>query len=177
MMRVAIRYRLPLFLAGLCGFLAWHVFDLMREPTSPPLVQVAASPAPRPKAPALAQHAPPTPPATEFESILKRPLFSPSRRPFAVAEPKPVVRRVKQSAPPKPSLPKLAVDLLGTVTSGNEAVALVSSAHGSKPTAVRQGEKYDGWEIVAITRGVVIFERAGKRQSVELQYRAKQTLP
>jgi general secretion pathway protein N len=83
-------------------------------------------------------------PIDEFSETRDRPLFSPTRRP-----PAPVLASVSTIvAPPPPPLPPPSVVLLGVVSDGNGALAMIRG--GQKTIRARLGEEIEGWLVTQI---------------------------
>lgn len=111
-------------------------------------------------------------PLDRLSATRERPLFAPSRRPPPPPPPAPVVRQVE--APPAPP-PTLA--LLGIVTDGEGARAMVRTQASDKVIRARLGDQIGGWRVTQIEarrlilslddRSVsyVLFERLGEKKA------------
>lgn len=91
------------------------------------------------------------PPQEQFAVINARAAFDPARQ--AVAELPPITDSPAAAAP--------QVTLVGVILGGSDAVALLLKADG-QTISVRPGQSVDGWQIVRIALGQVVF-RAGTR--------------
>ena len=109
-------------------------------------------------------------PARLLSATRERPLFSPSRRP-----PPPVVAAAPVAAlsppppaPPAPSPPpeKPPVDLVGTILSEKDRIAIFVNPTSNLTTRVRQGDKESGWTLRTVEpRSAVLVKNT---QSVTL---------
>ena len=107
---------------------------------------------PRPPATALARLPVFAPaPQDRFAIVNARAVFDPARR--AVTEPS-MAATANTASPPQ-------VTLVGVVSDGTTAVALLLRANGQAVSA-RTGQSVDGWQITRIAPGLVAF-RAGTR--------------
>jgi hypothetical protein len=88
----------------------------------------------------LARHLLQSLPAT-----LKRPLFTPSRRP-PPPEPAPIVR-VEPSPPPPPPAAQPTVVLVGTMIDAQGPQAILRAGSDNKDMRVRVGDDVSGWKI------------------------------
>jgi hypothetical protein len=77
-------------------------------------------------------------------ATLKRPLFTPSRRP-PPPEPTPIVR-VEQPQPPQPAA-QPAIVLVGTMIDSQGPQAILRSGGDNKDMRVRVGDDVSGWKI------------------------------
>jgi general secretion pathway protein N len=84
-----------------------------------------------------------------------RPLFSPSRRPYA--PPPTAVRRAPASPPPTPP----ALVLLGIVVDADGARAFVRAAEG-KTVRLRIGEEISGWSVAQIEQRRLVLSLADR---------------
>jgi hypothetical protein len=84
-------------------------------------------------------------PLDQLSATRERPLFAPSRRP-PPPPPPPVVQRVE---PPKPIDPPSVV-LIGIVTEGGEARALIRTQSSNKVARARLGDEVGSWTVTAI---------------------------
>ena len=100
------------------------------------------------------------PPQDEIEVIAARPLFSPSRRPFVVAEeePEPTAAR---SLPP--------VTLIGVLLTEQQRTALLQAAGQGAPSWVREGNAIEGWQVERIEQSRVHLRAGDRVETVELR--------
>lgn len=126
-------------------------------PAPAPLPAVAPEPRVRPvEAPHAARHA---------DTILQRPLFSPTRRP-ATAAAAPVIL----AARPIPPL------LAGTVVAGRqERFALVLLPSAQRPVIVREGDTVGRFRVVRIGAGEIVAD--GPDGQIALRIRSSQAAP
>jgi hypothetical protein len=80
-----------------------------------------------------------------LSATLKRPLFSPGRRPAPSAPVAPY-----EAPPPPPPAAEPAVTLVGTVLDGGGAQAILRSAGATADVHVRVGDEVSGWKVVDI---------------------------
>jgi hypothetical protein len=137
---------------GLAGAM---VFEL----SSPFAPQVTAA---HPAAP-LPEFAPPPdpfdpPPRDLFAEIAARPLFSPSRRPFA-AEDEPAANLQDESS---------AIELVGTLLTEQGRAALLQP-QGQNARWVLAGQQIAGWQVVAIQRDEVSLRLDDEAKTLELR--------
>ncbi len=150
---------LPPLLLVVCGALSWLIYrELMLAPSTEAAAK--ASTAVATTLPAL----PPEPqfsmlPIEDFQAILERPLFSPSRRP-------PTVGSVEFSAP----TPDVSFLLKGILINGDEHTALFRSQRGDELMRLREGDKMEGWTLVRIEADQVILARGEIEKILELTY-------
>lgn len=97
----------------------------------------------------------------DLGDISGRPLFIPGRRPPAVpvAEPLP---------PVQPPAPMPAMTLIGTMTAGAARLALLRPVGGDKTLALSEGQALDGWLLVAVQPGRVLFRQGDTAQELVL---------
>ena len=101
-----------------------------------------------------------------YGAIVDRPLFDPSRKkyePPAVPDVAPTDDTPVVAAPPDPTAPQL----LGVVTSDNQAIVVVRGGDGVV-LRLAQGEAIDGWRVIAIRPRGIDVERDGVRQSLDM---------
>lgn len=92
-----------------------------------------------------------SPNADWLDTIVERPIFSVSRRPFSAAVELPTAR-------PEPETKALALTLAGTLLAGESRIALL--AHPTDGLLrLRQGQKVDGWRIDEIREDEVRLRR------------------
>lgn len=100
------------------------------------------------------------PPRDEIEAIAERPLFSPSRRPFVLAEEKPEPEPVR-------SLP--AVTLIGVLLTEQQRTALLQAVGHGDPSWVREGNQIQGWQVERIEQSRVHLRAGDQMETVELR--------
>ena len=83
-------------------------------------------------------------PLDHLSATRERPLFSPSRRPLA-PPPAPVAQRVE---PPKIDPPRIV--LVGIVSEGGAARALIRTPSSNKVVGARFGDEIASWTVTAI---------------------------
>lgn len=95
------------------------------------------------------------------QTILTRPLFSPSRRP-------PNIQVAATSAPP-PSLPRLS----GIVIDGKQRRVIFAADDGGKTVTVAEGGTFDGYKVELIDARGVTVAGSGGRQVLRPRYDTK----
>ncbi len=164
---VKARRLLPIGLLLGCIGLSWLIYqDLV---TLPPEVQSQTLKiSPSQTLPALvAQSKFSMPSINTFRETIQRPVFSQSRRP---PEAQPVA---KKATPEQP----LELTVMGIIFSPKERIAFVSpqgKKSRSRPEPLLQlneGEKYEGWTVVGITRKGVTLRQDDTEVSFELDFR------
>ncbi len=96
------------------------------------------------------------PPEDSFAAINARPLFDPARR--AVAEPE--IAGTQSVTPPD-------LTLVGVAIGGGASIALLKKADAS--LSVRLGDTVDGWKLVHIEAGFVVFHAGATDYTVPLR--------
>jgi len=84
-------------------------------------------------------------PIAQFDEIVRRPLFSTTRRP---PQPKPIIRRkpvIAKPAPPRE--PPLRLTLVGIVSNNGKPIALVRDRLSKTTLRVARGDKVQGWKV------------------------------
>lgn len=98
------------------------------------------------------------PPRHAFAEITARPLFSDSRRPFAV-----------DSKPEEDTaVEKIAIELVGTLVTEQSRAALLQP-HGQNARWLRAGESIGNWQVKAIESNQVRLSSADEAKTVELR--------
>jgi hypothetical protein len=123
----------------------------------PPLAEGAADTAYRPPAVTLPAAYDP-PPEDRFAVINDRPLFDPARQP--VAEPQ--IAGTQSVTPPD-------LTLIGVAIGGGASIALLKKADAPASLSVRLGETIDGWKLVHIEPGFVVFHAGASDYTVPLR--------
>ena len=100
-----------------------------------------------------------------FSEITERPLFTEGREP--PAEPVKAAVTAKQSP--------LRLHLEGVAISPEAKIAVVRDLSTNKILHLATGTKHQGWELVAVTDTVAIFERNGQKEQLTLVDRNRQT--
>jgi hypothetical protein len=102
-------------------------------------------------------------PAEAPAAILEKPLLNPERSPLIEASSEAAAdEEAAQTLPP----PQLVGAVIRTRGSG---VALVLSAAG-ETLMLRPGEETDGWQLVSVGSGQAVFDQAGRRETVTLDF-------
>ena len=107
-------------------------------------------------------------PLSALAATLKRPLFSPSRRPPApmVASAAVLAPLPPPPPPPAPDHPNLA--LVGTVAAGSEGIAVLVDPMTHNAVRLRTGEGHEGWILQSVDRWTATLQKKGG-QSEELE--------
>ncbi len=151
-------------LAGLvvaCCALVWVIYQQLAAapgpslPSEPQGMQVASVPELPPEADFS------MPPIDNFDAILLRPIFSPTRSPLS--EEGPAEEVVSGD---------LSFSLKGIIVGGKERVALFRPNDGTKVVRVSQGGRLAGWTVVAIEPDQVTLERGEARKVMEPSFDA-----
>jgi hypothetical protein len=101
--------------------------------------------------------------ASGFEAIVKRPLFSQTRRPSPPPEPAPPPISASQEPPAAP----LAATLIGIVISPDMRSAVLRMADG-KNVAVAEGDSVDGWKLSEVMPDAARFKHVAT--TIELSF-------
>jgi hypothetical protein len=94
-----------------------------------------------------------------FESVLERPLFSPSRRPAPAEEI--AAPNVEQ---------EFGYTLKGVLIDIEARIALLSHKGGAGTVRQAEGTKIDGWLLKEVEADFVVVERNGEEEIVELLF-------
>ncbi len=98
----------------------------------------------------------------DFESVLERPLFSPSRRPAPVEE------------GAAPAVGQEFDYILKGVLIDNEArIALLYHKGGAGTVRQAEGTKIDGWLLKEVEGDFIVVERNGEERIVELNFQSQ----
>lgn len=108
-------------------------------------------------------------PLGNYEEIVERPLFRPSRRPPDPEETDEAeaLRAAKEAQKPQVHVKDLFA-LSGIVVTDKKTVALLQDIKNNKSLRVREGEKLEGWQIVEIFPNSVLFSNNGHSEALEL---------
>ena len=155
----SIGWSTSLWLLICAGLGAIVVLELSSSLPLAPEVTAAAPAALPAAAPAPPRFEPP--PAGAFEDIALRPLFFASRRPFEPTAP------VEEGAAPVAE-PALAVELVGTLVTGEGRAALLQPA-GENASWRREGDKIAGWRIGTIEPERITLRQGEKIETLELR--------
>jgi hypothetical protein len=146
-------------LVAALGYVNWRVLQL--EPVASPaegrieLASVSAMPD--------LQLGPSEQPAlSDFDGIVRRPLFNASRRPFVQSEP-PAAREPARAPPPPPDL-----RLVGVAIEADRKQALLRT--GQQPVArwVKEGESIDGWLLRSVRADVAVIASGERTHELRL---------
>ncbi len=112
--------------------------------------------------PALAQTADQSlfalPPIETFSETTERPLFLPDRRPPVIDEAQEDVEDVESGL----------FTLLGIIVSPTQRIALVKVRGSQEVLQLSEGQQANGWTVLQISPGDVIFESNDKTETIEL---------
>ena len=151
---------LPMLLLALCLVLGWFVYQGLRAdsrlPPAPPAGGSGGEMA-LDEIPSLSAFV--LPPRAQFEVILERPLFSPTRRPPA--------QGTATVAAPEAAL---KLDLVGVVISGGEKIALIIPQGGTAIQRLAIGDSFQGWLLESIEPQSVTFRRGEIEEQIELSF-------
>lgn len=146
-------------LATACVVVAWMLYNLLSGPGRPKDSAVPAGitlPDPRSLAADLSYT---MPPMTKFESILQRPIFSPTRRGVGGT----AVVAVSQ---------ELDLKITGTVVTDSDRYAMVLPRGGQETVTLREGEDFRGWTVTRVHLKGVVFERGASQEEILMNYEA-----
>jgi general secretion pathway protein N len=107
-------------------------------------------------------------PLDNYEEIVTRPLFRPSRRP---PDPEEAEAKSQQEISKAQQLQIHIKDLFalnGVVVTDKKAVALLQDIKNNKSLRVSEGEKLEGWQIKQISPDSVLFSNNGRSEALEL---------
>ena len=153
---------------------------LWTQPEAPPVAARAVERAPGSDAagddPAQDQ-APPLepfvlPPLERFTAVVERPLFSPTRRMPALAEPEEeeapqeVAQAPEPAAPAGPEEPE--VRFFGTVRQGGAAAALVTLPATGEVARLVPGDHVGAWEVLEVERNRLVLGLDDERRTFEI---------
>lgn len=149
---------LPAGLLAVGLALAGVIFLQTREPVS---AQAALAAEEKPSKPALVQRAQANDdfslaPLSSFDAILKRPIFSSSRR--------------AQQGSAVVVSQELGMTLTGIITSASEKFVILAPQEGGQSVRLREGEDYRGWTLTQVEQHKVVFRRGNKEEQLELIY-------
>ncbi len=99
-------------------------------------------------------------PASRFEEVLRRPIFSPNRRP------PPEQKAVAESPPVVPDLV-----LAGIIISGQERIAIAFEESTQEAVRLGEGTDYRGWTVTEILPDWVVLQRQGVEHRLDLFYK------
>jgi hypothetical protein len=157
----------PIFLAATCIALGQQVYDDWRQLQEPVRVEVPQAASATLAAPPPAPDAPLPQPPGAFAAIVERPLFSPTRRPPAVA---PAAPTPEPEEAPAPAPPPIGFTLAGVVISGGTRTALVQMQADGRLVQVPEGGDIDGWTAVTIDAQRAVFRRGDSQEELVLDY-------
>ncbi len=144
-------------LATACVVAAWMLYNLLSGPGRPP--EPGSQPSvslPDPRA-LTADLSYTMPPMTKFETILRRPLFSPNRRGVGGT----AVVAVSQ---------ELDLQITGTVVTDRDRYAMVLPRGTDETLTLREGEDFRGWTVTRVHLKGVVFERGASQEEILMNY-------
>jgi hypothetical protein len=146
---------------AMLGVANWWVIGL--EPGT----SVAAGTAPANAPPTRTPMAPPLDerPLSEFGEIVRRPLFTATRRPYVPAEP---TQRAAEPAPAVPTRPPPNVRLSGVVIDAGKKRALLRTPEQPRGRWVEEGDTIDGWLLRSVEADAAIVALGGETHELRL---------
>jgi len=107
---------------------------------------------------------------TSLTETSERPLFSASRRPPVpvVAAPPPRIEPVDVAPPPAPPA-RPPLDLVGTVTSPSERIAIFTNTTTSDLVRLRTGDDLDGWVLRSVSRREATLQKDSETAVLSLR--------
>lgn len=91
-----------------------------------------------------------------------RPIFSPSRRPSLPIPAAPVALTPAAPTPISTEPEQLPLKLLGTITGGENGIAICLNPSNNDVLRVRTGESFEGWTLRSVRGREVAFEKASR---------------
>ncbi len=107
-------------------------------------------------------------PLSALAATLKRPLFSPSRRPPAPIAPSAAALAPRAPPPPPPTPEHPNLVLVGTVAAGSEGLAVLVDPISHNAVRLRTGEGHEGWILQSIDRRTATLQKGGQSEKLEL---------
>ncbi len=148
----------PMLLLVVCAALAWVIY---RQVAVAPNLNAAhgstKEATPVPELPPELQFSMRS--IDDFQAILDRPLFSPSRRPPAI--------EALESPPPNSDV---TFTLKGILIDGDVRIALFRAQRNKKILRLREGDTIEGWTLVRIERNSVSLARGAIEKILEPTY-------
>jgi len=95
-----------------------------------------------------------------FSAALEHPLFSRSRTPPEVT--------VDSGPAPAPS--EVDAKLAGVTATGTEKVAIVFPTGSTRGQQLREGDWFQGWEVIEINDDSIVLERDGRTETLILDF-------
>ena len=138
------------------GLVNWWVMEL--EPVPPPAVAGSAR-ADAPAAPVSSPRPVDDRPLSDFEEIVRRPLFSASRSPFVPTESTPTLAGPSRRPPD--------IRLTGVAIDASKKQALLRTPQQPQGRWVEEGDSIDGWLLRSVRDDAVIV--ASGQQTHELR--------
>lgn len=109
------------------------------------------------------------PPLTTYSETVKRPLFSPGRRP---------PERTAEVPIPKPVLnQEIKARLAGIVITPKERFALLQKPRETEPIRLSEGQNFEGWVVESILADRIVLSRGDNRQEVMIQDEIRKAPP
>jgi hypothetical protein len=97
---------------------------------------------------------------SDFDEVVRRPVFAASRRPFVPAEPAPVQQPVRALPPPD-------IRLIGVTINADKKQALLRTAQQPRGRWIGEGESVDGWVLRSVRADAAVI--ASGQQAHELR--------
>jgi hypothetical protein len=148
--------------------LNWHATNSVVDVT--PLSVASPRGDERAAAPANNSPTPKSAAQLDYTETLKRPLFTPTRRPFDPAKnkpPEPILVKTPDKLPDSPAAtpPALQVKMVGYTASPQRGKrALVRTVNDKVGTWISIGDQVDGWRLRELSADRATFELGGQRQ-------------
>jgi len=100
------------------------------------------------------------PARSAFDEILKRPVFSPDRRPPDIPQP--------TASAPAPQVP-IQVRLEGVAMVGQVRIAVLRDLSNNEGIHLSEGMEYQGWTVDAVEVTRAVLKRDGQTQELKLE--------
>lgn len=151
----------PLVLLTACGTVLWMIYDWWQTPSGSSQV-ARTKPAKVQDIGALAKELKfAMPPISQFDGILERPIFAPSRRGVAGSTTTVVVSQ------------ELKLRLAGTVITDVVKLAILMPLDGGERLRLREGEDYRGWNLARVKEDMVVFRRDDAEEQLMMDFKEK----
>jgi hypothetical protein len=159
--RNSVGAALPILLAGTCVVLGWTVYEEARLAGLPSMEIAPVVAAPDPLEPLPAPGSFELAPIGEFQVVIERTLFSPTRRPAVPGEEDP-----EATAPPA----LLDLVLTGIVGAADTRVAILTTLSGRETIQLAPGDSYQGWTVSQMSSRTIVFSLGGRTAEIALDY-------
>lgn len=112
---------------------------------------------------------PSLPPISAYAAVVKRPLFSDTRRPFIPEE---ITKKAKEPPSPPTRQQQEEYNLSGVIITSDQRLALIEIQRGRKIKRLREGEKLNGWVVASIQADQVTLKRGNDKKVLPLRVKS-----